>query len=50
MLNLLESRFLASLRNDTKVNCDKVSIPGKIIGAVFKTKKHEFGLYKRACY
>ena len=25
MLNLLKPRFLASLRNDTKMNCDTVS-------------------------
>ncbi len=25
MLNLLKARFLASLRNDTKMNCDTVS-------------------------
>jgi|GEM_PF-4241533 len=30
VLNLLKPRFLASLRNDTKMNCDTVSYKGGV--------------------
>jgi len=40
MLNLLRSRFLAALRNDTKTNCDTVSKRGKVKCQVVSSKSH----------